>query len=57
MGVCYQNDVLYEILTVEEHLKFIMDIKEKNEQKKQDYIEYIIEKVIINLSDALYYIS
>jgi len=37
--------VLYEELTTEEHLKFVMDIKENDPKKKQEQIELIITAV------------
>ena len=43
MGICTQKDVLYNHLTVEEHLRFICEVKGKN----HDEIEQSIEEMIL----------
>ena len=39
MGVCPQHDVLFELLTVEEHLSIFYDLKGADPRLKKDEIE------------------
>jgi len=47
MGVCPQHDVLFELLTVEEHLQFFYDLKGANPDKKvkADEIEKLMKDI------------
>ena len=45
IGLCIQKDLLYENLTVEEHLNFMGLIKGLNNSEIESQIEYILEKV------------
>ena len=49
LGLCPQRDILYDLLTVEEHLKFIAKIKGVAEEKIEKNIDYVITKVLIIL--------
>jgi len=45
LGFCSQKDILYEELTVEEHLRFIAQIKGVSSVTLESEINYVIEKV------------
>lgn len=45
LGFCSQKDILYEEMTVEEHLRFIAEIKGVSPITLQSEIDYVIEKV------------
>ena len=46
MGVCPQHDILFELLTTEEHLSFFYDLKGANPDPKVKKIE--IEKLMVD---------
>ena len=50
IGVCPQNDILFDLLTVEEHLHFFYDLKgaNPNTQVKQAQIDKIMKDVGID---------
>ncbi|EAR84667.2 ABC transporter family protein (macronuclear) [Tetrahymena thermophila SB210] len=44
IGLCSQKNILYNMLSVEDHLSYYADIKGISEAHKQQDIEYIIQK-------------
>jgi ABC-type multidrug transport system ATPase subunit len=44
-GLCSQKDILYDDLTVEEHLRMISIIKGVDDRDLSSQIEYTLEKV------------
>jgi ATP-binding cassette subfamily A (ABC1) protein 3 len=50
MGVCPQHDVLFELLTTEEHLSFFYDMKGANPDPKVKKAE--IEKLMMDVGVA-----
>lgn len=58
MGVCPQYDILFEFLTVQEHLSFFYDLKgsDPKPQVKKAHLEKLMSDVgILNERDALAY--
>ena len=49
LGICPQFDVLFDEMTVEEHLKFFCQLKEFNEKELKDEIQNMIE--LLGLQD------
>lgn len=52
IGICYQNEILYDTMTVEEHLRvysLIKPIHFETEAKRQEHIEDIIR--MLNIED------
>lgn len=45
LGYCCQKDILYDELTVEEHLRFLAEIKGISSDTLQSEIDFVIEKV------------
>jgi ATP-binding cassette subfamily A (ABC1) protein 3 len=45
LGFCCQKDILYEELTVDEHLKYICEIKQLSKNFIEGEINFIVEKV------------
>ena len=45
MGVCPQHDVLFELLTIEEHLSFFYDLKGADPAKKKAEIDKLMKDV------------
>ena len=41
LGICFQEDIFFEYLTVNEHLKFMMDIKK--DKFNQDQIDNLLK--------------
>ena len=44
MGLCTQKDILYEEMTVYEHLDYIAQIKGMSGELKEREIKFIIQK-------------
>ena len=54
MGVCPQHDILFELLTVEEHLSIFYDLKGADPRNKKEEIEQLMADVgIIDTRHAL----
>lgn len=54
MGVCPQYDVLFELLTTEEHLSFFYDIKGADQKLKKTEIEKLMKDIgVFDKRDAL----
>ncbi len=47
IGMCSQKDILYEEMTVQEHLEFIANIKGLKKQLIQQEIEEVLIKVFM----------
>ena len=56
MGVCPQYDVLFELLTTEEHISFFYDLKGADPKLKKQEIEQLMKDVgVDDKRDALAY--
>ena len=58
MGVCPQYDVLFELLTVEEHLSFFYDLKGANpdpEVKQKEILSLMKDSGVYDKRDSLAY--
>ena len=49
IGVCHQYDLLWEVMTVYEHLKFFSDIKGLHEIQSNEIISYIMKGLKLEL--------
>ena len=51
MGVCPQHDVLFDLLTPEEHLDIFYDMKGGSQDRKQEELRSLIQDIGVTFQD------